>query len=173
MREAFVIKFEKYLSINLKSKGFTLTELMLTLAIAGIMLGFALPAFDNFLANINQTAAVNEKIGILNYARNEAINRPSTITVNITDDDGDGDYDWVVKDGVEILKVFGAQGQANFSIDHNRTTLITYESSGFRLFSESESKIDICNKVRKVGKQVIVSKSGSISIKDIGGSECS
>jgi len=57
---------------NGPESGFTLVELLVTLAVAAVLMGFALPAMDNFLDQRRQTARINDFVLAVNYARSEA-----------------------------------------------------------------------------------------------------
>lgn len=61
--------------------GFTLIELIITLAIAGILLGIAVPNFITFVQNSRLTSQANDLVTALNYARSEAIKRGVRTTV--------------------------------------------------------------------------------------------
>lgn len=53
--------------------GFTLIELMVTVAVAAILLAVAAPSFTSFLASWRLTSTANELIAAVHYARSEAI----------------------------------------------------------------------------------------------------
>jgi type IV fimbrial biogenesis protein FimT len=55
--------------------GFTLVELMVTLAVAAIMLTIAVPSFKHMMASSRLTTTANSLVGALNLARMEAIKR--------------------------------------------------------------------------------------------------
>jgi len=55
--------------------GFTLVELLITMAVAAILLVIAVPSFRSLIASNELTTAANEMIGSLNLARMEAIKR--------------------------------------------------------------------------------------------------
>jgi type IV fimbrial biogenesis protein FimT len=63
--------------------GFTLIELMVTLTVAAILFGVAIPAFNSFVQNDRDTGQANSLVGSLSYARSEAVKRasPNGVTV--------------------------------------------------------------------------------------------
>lgn len=92
-----------------KEQGFTLFELIVTLAVAGIILSFGVPGFMSFIDNTRATSSTNDLITALNLARSEAIRRAATVTVCSTTDgatcDGDGNWGtgWLVHDANKVV----------------------------------------------------------------------
>ncbi len=58
-----------------KHPGFTIIELMVVLAIAGLVMAFAIPAMGNFIKNERLVTQINTLVGHLAYARSEAVTR--------------------------------------------------------------------------------------------------
>lgn len=56
-----------------KDQGFTLVELLITLALLAIAANIAVPAFDNFITRNRQQALMEQIASVLNNARAEAI----------------------------------------------------------------------------------------------------
>lgn len=64
-----------------RTKGVTLIELMVTLAIMAILAAIALPAFRDSIRRNEVTAASNALLADLSYARSEAANRGLQVSV--------------------------------------------------------------------------------------------
>jgi type IV fimbrial biogenesis protein FimT len=64
-----------------RASGFTLWELLCTLAIAGVALGTGVPAFSTFLLDARLTADVNSWVLAVQLARSEAAKRGRPVIV--------------------------------------------------------------------------------------------
>lgn len=62
-------------------EGLTLLELIMTLAVAAIVLAVGVPSFQNLIQNQRLTAAINQFVGALALARSEAIKRGVRVTL--------------------------------------------------------------------------------------------
>lgn len=69
-----------------KNRGFTLIELMITLAVAAVVLGIALPSFTQMMRNNNSIAIGSELSAALNYARSEAVKRSKRVSICASSD---------------------------------------------------------------------------------------
>jgi type IV fimbrial biogenesis protein FimT len=63
------------------NSGFTLLELLITIAVAAILMTIAVPAFQNFLRNDRQWTTANSLVMSLNAARSEAIKQDTAVSV--------------------------------------------------------------------------------------------
>jgi len=61
-----------------RMSGFTLIELMVTIAVAAVLLGIAVPSFQDMLERNRVAAQTNEVLGGLQMARSEAIRKNAT-----------------------------------------------------------------------------------------------
>jgi type IV fimbrial biogenesis protein FimT len=62
-------------------RGFTLIELMVTLAVMGVVLAIGLPSFQNFIVSSRLTTGANDLVVALNLARHEALRRGQRVSV--------------------------------------------------------------------------------------------
>jgi type IV fimbrial biogenesis protein FimT len=66
-----------------RTHGFTLIELMVTGAIAAIVLAMAVPSFTGTLARMRMEGAINELSTDLQFARTEALRRSVAVTLRL------------------------------------------------------------------------------------------
>lgn len=76
--------------------GFTLIELMVTLAIAAILMFLAIPSFVSYQRNTQLTSAANSLLAAINAARGEAMKRGMSAMVVPTNNGSDWTTGWVV-----------------------------------------------------------------------------
>jgi type IV fimbrial biogenesis protein FimT len=62
-----------------KQRGLTVLELIISLSLAAVLAGLAIPSMTTFIANQRITAATNEMIAHLQFARLEAVTRHQNV----------------------------------------------------------------------------------------------
>ena len=134
--------------------GFTIIELMVTLAVAAVILTVGIPSFKQTLDQNRLAVQVNDFITSLNYARSEAVTRSMQITVCKSANSsavlpactaaGSWDQGWitftdstaagtigVVDAGENILRIHAAlEGNIGLTQDANFSNWIGYLPSG-------------------------------------------
>lgn len=160
-----------------KSQGFTIIELMITLAVAAILLSLAAPSFTDIIKNNRLVTQVNLIAAGLNFARSEAIKRSVSVTLCKSDDqatcngnwqDGwllfeDSDGNGTVDAGDTIIRVGAGTNTAATGItlvfpNKNR---ITYNPDGFAVGFNSTFKF--CDdRGSAFGKGLVVSNTGRV-----------
>ncbi|QOD90414.1 GspH/FimT family pseudopilin [Lysobacter sp. CW239] len=71
----------KHLQIASRARGFTLVELMVTVAVAAILMAIATPSFTSIINSNRLTSAANEMVATLQFARMEAVRQNRTVRV--------------------------------------------------------------------------------------------
>lgn len=66
---------------RMSAYGFTMIELMVTVAVMAILLGLAAPSFRNFILNNRLTAQINDLVADISLARSEAAVRGARVTM--------------------------------------------------------------------------------------------
>jgi type IV fimbrial biogenesis protein FimT len=85
------------------ARGFSMMELLIVIAIVGILTSLALPSMTEFVRDQRVKAATQDVFGTLLYARSEAIKRSADVNVDPVGTDWAGG--WTVKAGAESLRV--------------------------------------------------------------------
>lgn len=118
------------------ARGFTLIELMVTIAVAAILLSIAVPNFQMFVMNNRMASQANDLITALSLARSEAVKRAANVTVCASSDGatctgswGDG---WIVRDaaGTPIRVQQALSGASTLSGGADVASAITFTASG-------------------------------------------
>lgn len=150
--------------ISWNNKGFTLVELLVVLAIVAIVATVAVPAYSEFVRNNQRTAAVNDMLGLLNYARSEAIKRGIAVEIEpsasgsgfsachsgCTDDD---------KHYIRVMQDF--PGGASITRTDGGTTNLRFRGSG--MSNSGNVVYRVCVESGADGVQIAVNGGGQIS----------
>jgi len=127
-----------------KNSGFTLIELMVTVAILGIVMAFGIPSMESYIKNDRLTTQINTLVGYLSYARSEAVLRSQQVILCASNDttscsgawaDGwilfiDADNDSAFSAGEEILRAKQALS-GNNTLTSSFGTSFIYDNRGF------------------------------------------
>lgn len=120
--------------------GFSLIELMVTIAIVSILLTLGVPSFSAVLRNITLTTQANNFVAAINLARSEAIRRNTAVTLsatasNITQHHWESGWQiWVDSNGNgtldngELLRLFPDMGSGTLV---SNTSLLRFSGNGF------------------------------------------
>ena len=79
---------------KIRSRGFTLIELMITVSIAAILMMVAVPSFTAYRRNAELTSVANKVVGSINAARGEALKRGMTAFIVPLDNGTNWDVGW-------------------------------------------------------------------------------
>ncbi|WP_449467203.1 GspH/FimT family pseudopilin [Stenotrophomonas humi] len=137
-------------------KGFSLVELMVTVAVAGIIAAIAAPSFGKMISHNRLVSSGNEMIAGLQIARTEAISRRVTTTFCPSNDgascSGAAGNQWIVlstKNGVStVLRSVAANPKVSLKTSANVTggnTRIAFTPAGFvQVGAKSSGTISLC-----------------------------
>ena len=157
-----------------KERGLTLLELVCSLALAAILVGLAVPSMADFAANQRITAATNQMIAHLQYARTQAITRNQNVVACPTIDQqhcsgNRWDRGWMVfsdadnnrqPDAVEdVLRVVQADHRA--VVSSGGRDRVRFQPHGGAYGSNLTLRICAANH-RVAGRAVIVSNPGRV-----------
>jgi type IV fimbrial biogenesis protein FimT len=160
-----------------RQAGFTIIELMITLIVASVLLGIAVPNMRNFILGSRLTAQTNTLVAALQYARSEAVKRATTITVGpqgstatatAWDTNGwrvfiDTDADGVLDSGEVTLRAEAAvPSNSDYASVTVNTAPLTYRANGSA--STALTATFCSNKYKSVknARQVTVTAVGTV-----------
>jgi len=127
-----------------RQNGFTLAELLVSVAVASIVLTVAAPSWESLTLNNRQVTSVNELVGLFHFARTEAVTRNRQVTLCPSADGAncaatpwqsgaivfiDSDNDRAVGPGETILRVSSALDAVDISTA-NFAQVLVFRSNG-------------------------------------------
>ena len=158
-----------------KNSGFTLLELVVTVAVVSIAMAIAVPSMTSFTQNDRLTTNINTMVGHLGLARSEAGKRSQQVSICISSDSAtctgaNWEEGWLVyvdtnNDGIlngtdEILRVQQALGGANTMTPTTIGTQVTYDNRGFVTGTGSFLLCD--NRTGDFGKTITITTTGRV-----------
>ncbi len=155
----------------MRNQGFTLMELIVTIALVAVLASLAIPAFQNTVQR-NQLAACSNKVAsAIQFAKSEAITQRINISVLFGDDGGQPVYQIGSdsnSDGTldEVLQVLRCEGDAlDVAISDNRT-FISFGATGFRVDGAGQVTVTTCYDSAQSagqGRVLTISAGGGVS----------
>lgn len=170
-----------------RSRGFTLLELMVTITVLAVIVAIALPNMRDFIVGNRLSSNVNGFIGLINYARSEAIARNQDVMVcpkasgaitcasttswntydiqAFADEDGSGQ----LNAAESALKTMAAvdPSNTNTGFDQTGNAPLVFGSGGFaraaQIFKIYVKSDDAAYQAR-FGRTVCISKAGRVRV---------
>ena len=161
------------------SGGFTLIELMITIAIVAIVLTLGVPSFQETIRNNRLITTVNDFISSLNLTRSEAIKRGIRVTlcksVNGTSCNTSStgyQQGWIifvdpngnatVDSGEQIIRVYAAIAGINLTGNTNVINFVSYVANGM---TTQSGTVTIC--IAPKGYNIFISGAGRVRTTEV------
>jgi type IV fimbrial biogenesis protein FimT len=148
-----------------QQRGMTLLEAMVVLAIAAILLGIAVPAFNTQIANSSRRAASVDFITGMAYARAESVKRGTEVHLRSLTGTQWWSTGWCVTVNAdcsgEVIRKFDAQG-VTIKSSLPAGTVFTFNSQGF--LGSTSTSVSFCRDAK--GKKVTVTPLGQALAQD-------
>lgn len=134
----------KYINKNIKNKGFTLIELMITVAIVGILGAVALPAYQDYTIRSQVTEGLSlasgAKVAVAEYYANHGVFPETMNDLGMVSNEGSFIRATALGENGEIITTFG--NEANINIIDSTVRLIPTETNKGNLEWTCESSIE-------------------------------
>jgi len=151
-------------------KGFTLIELMVTISIAGILLGIAIPSFTAIIASNRLTSTANNYLAAVNFTRSEAIKRGQQVTMANSGASSQWENGWSIFVDADGSNAFNDDGDGTLCEANEDCLLRTFDALSGHLSirtSDSTSYKDFAaylpsgeSKMKNAGKFTLCGESG-------------
>lgn len=161
-----------------EARGFTLIELMMTLAIAAVLAMIGAPALGHLLARVREANAEARVAGTLRQARTAAVMDNTRIIVCPSDDGRhcrpgydwqhgwivarDADHDGQPDPGLQIIAALPAMPAGSRVITSTGRAHLVFHPDGNS--AGSNARFTICHARERDGKSVVVSNSGRVRV---------
>ncbi len=150
--------------------GFTLIELMITVAVLAVALSIGIPSFRTLMTNNRVTAEVNDFVSALNIARSEAIKRRDTVTLTATSGSS-WELGWSVADSggttIRVQQAFDSTSTLRGTdSDAAAVSSIAYDSGGYLSSAKPPFTFSLCNAGASANreKQVTIVAGGRVNM---------
>lgn len=152
--------------ISMSQKGFTLIELMVTLAVMAILLGIAAPSFSQMLRDNRAASELNVFVSMFNFARSEAASRGLRVRVQgpLAADDS---WQVVRVTTGEVMRVFPALSTFAVAPDGEKNMVFDaqgrLEGNAAVVFSVQAKSDEVS--CEKYNREVTVNLAGTVTLR--------
>ena len=183
--------------IRKRIAGFTLLELIITLALAAIIVTVAVPAFQETISRNRRATQANDLVSALSLARSEAIKRGEMVTICQSDDqascteDEEWEKGWLVfvdsnaaggdnvgelDAGEELLRVYqGLSGGNTLRVTDTFEDYLSYLPDGLSLGSDglANGTFSLCDydEDETEARYIVINVTGRVRVRDYDAAE--
>ncbi|WP_413785040.1 GspH/FimT family pseudopilin [Marinobacter sp. DY40_1A1] len=137
-------------------RGFTIIELLILMAVLGVVAAIAIPNFSRLIQNNQLTTTNNDLVGALNMARSEAVRRGAAVSV-VPNPTFTERYQVTAGGGAVISDFGGASGAYAITL-----TGANPRFSATGLLLSGGSQFDICRTSGEDGTRITLTAGGQI-----------
>ncbi len=155
------------------SRGFTLVELMITIAILAIVVGIAAPSFSSLIERNRLTSTTNQLLGFLTEARVEAIKRSAVVRVEqaTTGTWSGGVLAWIDENGngskdADEEFLYSAELPSSFTLSLSGGTDIGFRPTGLSRATTTLT-LQLCPGAGKPGRGIEIPTGGRVRSTEI------
>jgi len=160
-----------------RPRGFTLVELMVTLAVMVVLIAIAVPSFDSVRLSTRLNSYATALVASGQLARSEAIKRNAAVTLCVSADgascstSGQWETGWIVLSGTKVLLQQPAAAGGYQLRDSGGTSALTFQATGV---GASPASITICRASPSANQArlVNISATGRTSVKRLADGTC-
>ena len=150
-----------------KNKGFTLIELMITIAVLAIISTMAVPSMGNLLEKQRFQKKERELLSILTQTKSQAILKRGDITANLNSTSANTDtvmnWDKGANVGLTIQTLSATQTLGTYS-----GTSLVFDKNGLVSSLSQDALISLCNTKLNIKKQLVLTRLGTVYTKPEG-----
>lgn len=136
-------------------RGFTLVELLITIAIMSILLMAAIPNFTEAMLSSKLNGYATSLVSSARLARSEAVKRNATVRLCVSTDGstcatGLWSQGWIVLSGTTVIERQPAAAAGYRMSETSGTSNLTFDATGV---GASTAEVTVCYKTSKTGSQ--------------------
>jgi len=154
-----------------RARGFTLFELMITVAVAAIVMSFGVPSFIGLIENNRAVAHTNDLVTSLNIGRSEAVRRGAPVVLCSSTDGAtcaastDWSSGWVVRSSAgDVLRAWPARSGGAGILSGNVTQIQFQARGSLAAGTPPQLQLRLPHCKGTQGRDVTVNMAGRISV---------
>ncbi|MGE0386737.1 MAG: GspH/FimT family pseudopilin [Gammaproteobacteria bacterium] len=161
------------------NRGFTLVELMVTIAVFGILIAAAVPSLRGMIRNNQIATQANTFVAALQYARSEALKRRQAIVLKPTGGTADWAGGWTTwvdtdddgsQDGGETVLKNQPKLSGGGTLTASNASNVVYRPNGFVTAGGCTADAnfafcaDLCKEAGKSGRRIRITVTGRVEL---------